>query len=152
MSIILLFIFINFIVSAISDIVLQYFAFKPNANSRLKALRPYYNYYGKSAAIVLAGITVCSILLIHLFLFKTIFGVYLPTRSIKLIIYFLISSLILGYFFDYVINTLHVFGNTLNEYYKIKNAYIWGMLAYFFSIFISYKILLIYLALINIKM
>jgi len=151
MSLILLFIFINFIVSAISDMVLQYFAFKPNANSRLKALRPYYNYYGKLASVVLAGITVCSLLLIHLFLFKTIFDVYLPTHSVKLIIYFLISSLILGYVSDYLIHTLHVFGNTLNEYYKIKNAYIWGMLAYFFSIFISYQILLIYLALIKIK-
>lgn len=140
MIIIVAFILINFIVSCISDIIIQYFTYQPNANARLKSLRPYYQYYGKNTSIILAGITVCTVLLIHLLLFKIIFGIYLPTRSIKLIIYFLIFALILGYIADYIINTHHVFGRTLNEYYKIKNAHIWGMLAYFFSIFISYLI------------
>jgi hypothetical protein len=151
MYIILLFILINFIVSCISDIVIQYFAFKPNANLRLKSLIPYYKYYGKTPSIILAGLTVCTLLIIHLFLFNLVFDVYLPTHSIKLIIYFLISTLIFGYIADYSINNLHIFGNTLNAYYKIKNAYIWGMLAYFFSIMISYVVLGLYLSLINNK-
>jgi hypothetical protein len=148
MCIIILFILINFIVSSISDIVIQHFAFKPNANSILKSLIPYYNYYGKTTAILLAGLTVCCILIIHLFLFKLIFNVYLPTRSTKLIIYFLILTLILGYIADYLIKTLHIFGNTLNSYYKIKTAHLWGMMAYFFSIIISYIILSLYMSLI----
>ena len=142
MNIIPLFIIINFIVSAISDIVIQYFAYQPDANARLKSLRHYYKVYGKMLAIVLAGITVCSLLLIHLLLFKGLFGIYLPTSNSKLIMYFLILSFILGYVTDYIINTQHVFGHALDEYYKIKYAYVWGMMAYVFSIIISYTILL----------
>ena len=152
MNIIILFIIINFIVSAISDIIIQYFAYQPDANARLKSLRHYYKVYGKITSIILAGITVCLLLLIHLLLFKVLFGIYLPTYSTKLIIYFIISAFFLGYVTDYIINKLHVFGHALDEYYKIPYAYVWGMLAYAFSIIISYIILLIYLAVIKIKM
>ena len=141
MNIVLLFIIINFIVSAISDIIIQYFTYQSNANARLKSLRPYYKEYGKNKAIVLAGITVCALLLVHLLLFKILFGIYLPTRSTKYIMYFIILAFILGYVTDYIINTQHVFGHALDEYYKIKYAYVWGMMAYAFSIIISYNIL-----------
>jgi hypothetical protein len=144
MNIVILFIIINFIVSAISDIVIRYFAFQSNANARLKSLRHYYKVYGKITAAVLAGITVCSLLLIHLLLFKVLFGIYLPTRSNKYIIYFIILAFILGYVTDYVIHINHVFGHALDEYYKIKYAYVWGMMAYVFSIIISYNILFLF--------
>ena len=147
MVIIVAFILINFIVSVISDIFIQYFTYLPNANARLKSLKPYYKSYGKRKAIILAGLTVCTLLVIHLLLFKIIFGVYLPTRSTKLIMYFIISSFILGYITDYIINTQHIFGHSLDKYYKIKYAYVWGMMAYVFSIIISYNILFILLKL-----
>jgi len=151
MNILILFIIINFIVSAISDIIIQYFVYQPDANARLKSLRHYYKVYGKTA-IILAGIPVCLLLLIHFLLFKVLFGIYLPTRSTKYIIYFIILSFILGYVTDYIINKHHVFGHALDEYYKIPYAYVWGMLAYVFSIIISYIILFIYLAVSKIKM
>ena len=61
-----------FMVSAVSDIVLNYFSKQNNANATLNSLRPYYNKYGDILSPILAGLTIIIVYLINLVLFQII--------------------------------------------------------------------------------
>ena len=64
---------------------------------------------------------------------KNIFGFYVPLSNNELI-KFLCIAFPLGYIIDIIIYKLNIFGKTLDLYYKIAGAGLWGALAFVFSI------------------
>ena len=132
-----------FIVSALSDIVLNYFSQQNNANSTLKSLRPYYNKYGDILTPIIAGITILTVYLINVAIFKGVLRLlpdsYLRMldRSGQSITFFIFLAIILGILADVIIHNLHVFGNSLDQYYKQPLSYGWGFVSYLFALFIT---------------
>lgn len=122
-----------FIISLISDIVIHYFAIQPHANIILKSLRPYYNAYGNILSPLLAAITVVVVFIIQIFTWYVIFSHLFPTSYIQTWI-FMGMAVIYGYVADVFIDKFHVFGNTLEKYYAIPGAHVWGILAYLFAL------------------
>ena len=133
------FVFINFIVSFLSDIVLNDIANTPKSfNSKIiESLKPYF----KNKSIVLsgiyAGITICLTLLGVSLLSKTIYNFHVPTDFYELLKYLLLAFPI-GYIVDMGIDKFNIFGKTLVPYYKIAGAGFWGAMAFVFSIIISF--------------
>jgi hypothetical protein len=140
---IIMFIIIIFIVSALSDIILNLLS--RNSLSKkynlkiLLSLEPYFKnkYFIQSA--IYAGITIIIALLINIFISKNIFGFYIPTNNNNLI-KFVAIAFPLGYIIDIIIYNFKIFGNELELYYKIAGAGLWGALAFVFSILIGYVI------------
>jgi hypothetical protein len=133
----LLFVSLNFIISAFSDIILNllsYIDFSPNA---IKALRPYFNKQSFIISALYAGLTVLSVLLITMMLSKALYDFYNPKTFIELLL-FLALAIPLGFIADILIDKFKVFGSSLNEYYKIAGAGFWGAAAFAFSIIFSY--------------
>jgi hypothetical protein len=134
-------------VSAVSDIVLNYFSKQNNANATLKSLRPYYNKYGDILSPILAGVTVIVVYLINVALFQIIIKtlskshVKMIERSGRNITIFLFLAVILGILADILIHNLHVFGNSLDQYYKRPFSYGWGFVSYLFALAITTVIL-----------
>jgi hypothetical protein len=145
---VIIFIIIVFIVSALSDIILNLLS----RNSLIKkynlkiilSLRPYFkNKYIIQSAIY-AGLTIVVALLINILISKNIFGFYTPSNNNELLKFILISFP-LGYIIDIIIDKFKIFGNDLDLYYKIAGAGLWGAVAFVFSIIISYLIQHIFL-------
>lgn len=139
----IVFIIIVFIVSALSDILLNLLS----RNSLTKeynlkiilSLKPYFKNKTIIKSAVYAGITIIVALLINMFISKTIFGFYLP-YNINDLIKFIGIAFPLGYVIDILIDKYKIFGNKLDLYYKVAGAGLWGALAFVFSIIISYLI------------
>ena len=139
----IVFIMIVFIVSALSDILLNLLS----RNSLTKeynlkiilSLKPYFKNKTIIKSAVYAGITIIVALLINMFISKTIFGFYLP-YNINDLIKFIGIAFPLGYVIDILIDKYKIFGNELDLYYKVAGAGLWGALAFVFSIIISYLI------------
>lgn len=140
---VMIFIIIVFIVSAISDILLNLLS----RNSLTKeynlkiilSLKPYFKNKSMIQSAVYAGITIIVALLINMLISKSIFGFYMPSNNSELIKFFCIAFP-LGYIIDIMIDKFKIFGNTLDLYYKAAGAGLWGALAFVFSIIISYSI------------
>jgi hypothetical protein len=140
---VMIFIIIVFIVSAISDILLNILS----KNSLIKkydfkiilSLLPYFKNKSMIESAVYAGITIIVALLINILISKSILGFYTPRNNIELI-KFICIAFPLGYAIDIMIDKLKIFGNSLDLYYKIAGAGLWGALAFVFSIIISYLI------------
>ena len=133
----LLFVGLNFIVSAFSDIILNLLAhidFSPNA---IKALRPYFDKQSFLISALYAGLTVISVLLITMMLSKALYDFYNPKSFIELLL-FLALAVPLGYVADVLIYKFQLFGSSLNDYYKIAGAGFWGSSAFAFSILFSF--------------
>jgi len=139
----LLFIIIVFIVSALSDVLLNLLS----RNSLTKeynfkiilSLKPYFKNKSMIQSAVYAGITIIVALLINMLISKNIFGFYVPRNNNELI-KFLSIAFPLGYIIDILIDKLKIFGSSLDLYYKAAGAGLWGALAFVFSIIISYYI------------
>lgn len=137
----LMFIIIVFIVSALSDILLNVLS----KNSLIKkynfkiilSLIPYFKNKSVIQSAVYAGITIIVALLINIFISKNVFGFYIPNNNNELV-KFICLAFPLGYIIDIAIYKYKIFGNSLNLYYKTAGAGLWGALAFIFSILISY--------------
>jgi hypothetical protein len=140
---VIIFIIINFIVSALSDVSLNLLT----RNSLTKdynlkiilSLKPYFKNKSMIKCAVYAGITIVIALLINMLISKKMLGFYIPHNNTELI-KFIGIAFPLGYAIDIIIDKLKIFGNDLDLYYKVAGAGLWGALAFVFSIIISYLI------------
>jgi hypothetical protein len=130
-----IFLFLNFSVAFVSDIVLNDLSTHFNI---FKTLQPYFYNQSILKCAFYAGLTVAIALLITMIFSYYLFGFILPT-TITHLFYFCILAFVLGYIIDIVIYKMKVF-NGLDTYYKTYGAGLWGGLAFVFSILISYFI------------
>ena len=147
------FIFINFIVSFISDIVLNDIANKKLNFFNSKIINSLKNYFEKKSIIVsgiYAGITIAFSLIIVTLFSKLFYNFYLPD-DIQKLFKFNILAFILGYIIDILIDKLDIFGKSLHKYYDIAGSGFWGAVAFIFSINISYIVNVIFCKLIKEK-
>jgi hypothetical protein len=116
-----------------------------SAPPSIKALLPYFKYYDSIIITAgLAGLTVVSVLLITMFISYFLLGFAVPVNSNYRLLNFLILAAPLGYIADQFIYKYQIFGKLLNPYYRIAGVGWWGMLAFVFSIIISYFISLLF--------
>jgi len=132
-----LFVLVNFLVAAFSDVILNFMSRSPYYSpAAVKALRSYFGqkvivpafWAGMTVVIVLLFTMVVSFLFLH---FAT------PT-STKQLWQFLLLAAPLGFIADIIIYKYQLFGTSLNPFYKIAGAGFWGMMAFLFAIGISY--------------
>ena len=137
------FLFINFVVSFISDIVLNDLANPPQPfvfNSEIiNSLQPYFKQKSIIIAGIYAGITICLSLLLVCFISKILFRFYVPNNLYELLLFCGLAFPI-GFVIDIIIDRLNIFGKSLRPYYKIAGSGFWGAIAFIFSIVISYGI------------
>jgi hypothetical protein len=147
------FIFVNFIVSFISDIVLNDIANKKLNFFNSKIINSLKIYFEKKSIIVsgiYAGITIAFSLIIVTLFSKLFYNFYLPD-DIQKLFKFNILAFILGYIIDILIDKLDIFGKSLHKYYDIAGSGFWGAVAFIFSINISYIVNVIFCKLIKEK-
>ena len=133
---IIIFIFLNFVVSFMSDIILN------DLSTKFNIIKPLQSYFYKQSIIKTAfdaGATVLFALVINMFFSYVLFGFIIPNNFTNLI-YFCILAFFIGYILDILIYKFKIFGVRLNVYYKKLGAGLWGSLAFVFSIVISYFI------------
>mgnify|MGYP001393790009 CR=1 FL=1 len=136
------FILINFLVSFLSDIILNDLANKKIMDTGFKiiySLKPYFQDKSIIISGIYAGLTVIVSLAFVMILSKIILGFYEPTNSYTLL-QFLFLSFVIGYFIDILIEKLDIFGKPLHPYYKEAGSGFWGAVAFIFSIVISFYI------------
>ena len=133
---ILLFLFLVFSVSFLSDIILNDLSTHFN---RIKSLQPYFYNQSILKCAFDAGITVLIAVLINMFFSYFLFAFIVPDTNIRLI-YFCILAFFIGYTVDIFIYKFNVFGNRLANYYHEFGAGLWGAIAFVFAIIISYFI------------
>ena len=140
---VIIFITIVFIVSLLSDIMLNLLSknriTKEYNLKIILSLKPYFKNKSMIQSAVYAGITIIVALLINMLISKTIFGFYVPRNNSELI-KFICIAFPLGYVIDIMIDKFKIFGSSLDLYYKAAGAGLWGALAFVFSIIISYLI------------
>ena len=132
------FVFINFIVGFISDIILNDLSRKPASaifpSKMIQSLNSYFISKSIIQAAIYAGITVIVILIPTMILFNLYFDVFENK------ILFTGCSFVVGFISDIIIDKMNIFGNTLKPYYKLAGSGFWGGLAIAFSVVISYLI------------
>jgi len=129
------FLFINFIVSFLSDIVLN----DLSTFNVIPSLKPYFDNKSIIVSALNAAITVEVALLITISLFYIMFRYWVPTNY-KLLLYFCVFAFFVGFALDVFIEKMKIFGNSLDLYYKTFGAGLWGAIAFLFSVLISYFI------------
>ena len=133
---IIIFMFLNFAISFMSDIILNDLSTNFNVVTSLKS---YFYKHSIIKSAFDAGMTILFALVITMFFSYLLFGFVMPNNFTNLI-YFSILAFLIGYILDILIYKLKIFGNRLNIYYKTLGAGFWGGLAFVFSIVISYFI------------
>ena len=133
---ILLYIFTNFEIAFVSDIVLNDLA---TYYGMVPFFKPYFAGQSIVGCGVAAGLTVVMGLVLTMIAAYSILGFWIPNTVGKLTS-FSIIGFILGYLLDIFIKQYHIFGNRLDAYYKKMGARLWGGLAFVFCIVISYFI------------
>jgi len=133
---ILLYIFTNFEIAFVSDIVLNDLA---TYYSMVPFLKPYFLGESIIKCGVTAGLTVVVGVVLTMIAAYHILGYWVPNTVGKLTS-FSILGFILGYLLDIFIKKNRIFGNRLDAYYKAMGAGLWGGLALVFCIVISYFI------------
>ena len=128
------FVFINFLVSAAADIVLNDMA---NHYNLFTTLKPYFREKPILYAAFLAGITVATSTILLLLLSKLFFGFYIPYTPKELLL-FLLLSYPLGFVIDKVIEKTALFGPTLIPFYKKHGSGNSGAIAFIISLLISF--------------
>jgi hypothetical protein len=134
---IFIFITFNFILSFISDIILNFLSRQTYSTIIIKSLKYYFENQNPFLTAIFAGITVTLALIVTILLVKLLFGFYYPI-SLKHLFYFLIIALPIGYLFDIIIYKFKIFGNLLDPYYKVAGAGFWGAISFMFSIILSF--------------
>ena len=140
----ILFIVVNFVISAFSDICLNFLSRLKISPDSIRALKPYFNKQSILVSAIYAGLTVIIVLIITMLMSKIVFNFFYPT-TIKQLILFLILAAPIGYIADAVIYYFQVFGDSLNEYYKKAGVGFWGSAAFVFSIIFSFLVVKIFL-------
>ena len=130
------FIFITFIVSFISDIVLNDLSTLTQYKS-LASLAPYFKDKYIVEAGVYAGLTIVVALIFLMVSSNIALGYYVPKTGNQLAQYCCLAY-ILGYIVDVLIEKLSVFGTALDKFYEKVGSGHSGALAFVFSILISY--------------
>jgi len=134
------FIIVLFLVSFLSDIVLNDLAhMKSGQGEIIKSLRPYFANKTITKSGVYAGLTILSAFIPTSIIFNLVVGdkKWIPTTLKELVIMLAIAFPI-GYLYDYLIYIWHIFGDALNDYYKIAGAGMWGAVSFEFAIIITY--------------
>jgi len=140
-----LFFAINFIVSFFSDIVLNILSRQSYSPNIIKSLKPYFEKKNFIITGIYAGLTVLFALIVNSIVSHYLLEFDYPNTNNQLFKYIMIAIPI-GYFFDVAIYKYKIFGNLLDSYYKLAGAGLWGMIAYIFSILISFYIMKIMLS------
>ena len=130
------FIFINFIVSFISDIILNDLS-TLNQYKSFSSLVPYFKNKYIVEAGVYAGMTIVIALVCLMVLSKLVFGYYVPNTKYQLTKYGCLAY-VLGYVIDVLIEKYSVFGTSLDKFYKTVGSGHSGAVAFVFSVIISY--------------
>ena len=133
---IIIFMFLNFAVSFMSDIILN------DLSTNFNIVKSLQSYFYKQSIIKCAfdaGVTILFALAINMVFSYFLFGFVIPTNFTDLF-YFGILAFLIGYILDILIYKFKIFGDRLNDYYKTLGAGLWGGLAFVFSIVISYFI------------
>ena len=115
------FIFVNFIVSFMSDIFLNDIANKQLFKTRSAILLSLQSYFKEKSIIIsasAAGLTVILCLIITSLISKLIFNYYLPNNLYKLFS-FNILAFIIGYIADILIDRFDIFGRSLLNIIKL---------------------------------
>jgi len=128
------FIFLVFVISFLSDIVLN-----DLSKYYITSLRPYFHNYSILKCALDAGLTVLVGLAVTMCISSIVLGFSLPNTFITLF-YFCGIAFVVGYILDKLIYKLNIFGNRLDLYYKTYGSGSWGALAFIFAIAISYVI------------
>ena len=128
-----IFLFINFIIGFVSDIILNHLSNYDFLN--LNTLKPYFDNKSIIEEAIYAGITVYIIVLIIVLIFKLIYKRYLPENKNEYIV-FLLITFILGFIGDYIIYWIDIFPK-LKLYYETVGVGLWGGLAILFSVIVS---------------
>lgn len=127
------FVFINFIVGFISDIILNDLSRRPSTKI-IQSLYIYFKHKSIIQAAIYAALTVIIVLIPTIIIFNLFFDVFENK------ILFTGFSFVTGYIADVIIDKLNIFGNTLKPYYKLAGSGLWGGIALAFSVVISYLI------------
>ena len=130
------FLLLNFIVGFVADVALNDMS-RYSDNEIMKSLQLYFREKSIVEAAVYAGITVVAVVLMIMYVTKKVYGFHVPGTNNQLL-YSIIVSFVLGFVADIVIDKLKIFGSTLDEYYRIAGAGLWGALAIVMSVIVSY--------------
>lgn len=131
------FLFINFMVGFMSDIILNDLSYLNN--SVLSSLRSYFKNKGIIEAGIYAGLTILIATIVLTTVTEYLFGFVVPSNRENLI-KALIIGYILGFIIDKLIEKLNIFGSSLNEFYDKVGSGNSGALSFVFSIALSYFI------------
>lgn len=135
-----LFFAINFLVSFLSDILLNILSRLSFSPKIIQSLKIYFEHSNFIITGIYAGLTIIVALILcstfSIFLFEFNFP-----NSKKELSKYLLLAIPIGYLFDIFIYKYKIFGSLLDPYYKLAGAGFWGMLAFLFSILISYFIM-----------
>lgn len=128
------FIFMNFLVSAFADIVLNDMA---NHYALFTSLKPYFREKTILGAAFLAGLTVAVSAVALIAFSKFLLGFAIPS-TFKQLLLFLVLSYPLGFAIDKLIEKLALFGPSLEPFYKEYGSGHSGAIAFVISLFISF--------------
>lgn len=135
---------LNFSIGFISDIGLNYLSRQKYATKQIKALKFYFERKSISGepertiiSAINAGLTIVVALIITMLLSFILFGFSHP-MNLKQLGRFIILAFVVGYALDVLIYKTHLFGKTLDPYYRATGAGLWGALAFIFSILLGY--------------
>ena len=135
---------LHFFIGFISDIGLNYLSRQSYATGPIKALEIYFkrkSIKGEPQRTIIsavnAGLTIMVALIFTMLISIILFGFTYPMK-IKQLFKFVILAFIIGYALDYIIYKTQLFGKSLNPYYKVTGAGLWGALAFVFSILLGY--------------
>ena len=133
------FYFINFMVSFISDIILNDISTLKLTGilTNITALLPYFKKKFIIEAAFYAGLTIIVALVPISVITHYMFNFKYPTNYKQLQKYVFISFLV-GYILDILIEKLDIFGDTLKPFFDAAGAGLWGAIALVFSIVVSY--------------
>ena len=134
------FIFINFFVGFISDLVLNILSRIKYSPPSIRSLYTYFKHYDSAILpAIYAGLTIISVLIPVMIVSYIIFGFATPVNKTQLLVLILLS-IPFGYFADFIIYKYHIFGNKLDPFYEIAGAGFWGAMSLIFSIFVSWQL------------
>ena len=140
-------IMLYFLIGFVSDIVLNYLSRQKWATPGIKALKFYFERKTIKNSLmriiisaINAGLTIVVAALCTMVLTKFLLGFYHPTNLYELG-RFIIMGFLIGYGADILIYKTQLFGESLNPYYHLSGAGLWGALSFIFSIIIVYFIM-----------
>jgi len=131
----ILFVCIVFVVSFLSDIVLNGLS-----THYITTLRPYFHNHSILKCALDAGATVLVGLAITMLISFLLLGFTVP-KNLTTLFYFCSIAFVIGYMLDILIYKAKIFGDRLDLYYKTYGAGWLGAFAFVFAIIISYIVL-----------